>query len=278
MENNLDSALTYFKEIAHIYDGSHGIEMQSTLLTLFSGNHWLPVNSIQKGPVMWNFGIFFVVSLQQSVANTHKLFTSCFIVKPGFYLSLHHKPQRMYSCPYAKHDFLLPSYKCIYRHHNGLRSNLLPTHLVVMASAKAVFAVNERYMCTIASSAIAKATQSASTAISQLHREQRHTDWFLLDMDSTQKSPVDVESLLIGYAIWALLEQKWDMPADQVVYWLVHLFTFIHSFIISFLHSSIHFFIYICFVYCWDCDINVSTLLDILSCVIYMIILCQLIL
>ena len=183
---------------------------------------------------MWKFSIFFVVSLQQSVANTHNLFTSCFIVKPGFYLSLHNKPQRMYSCPYAKHDFLLPLYKCIYRHHNGLWSNLLPTHLVVMASAKAVFAVNERYMWTIASSAIAKATQPESAAISQLHRDQRHTDWCLLDMDSTQKSPVDVESLLIGHAIWALIERKWNMPADQVVY--------------SFIQSFIHFFIhrYIC--------------------------------
>ena len=132
------------------------------------------------------------------VANTHNKFTSCFSVKPGFYFSLHHKPQRMCSCPYAKHDFLLPSYKCIYRHHNGLRCNLLPTHLVVMASAEAVFTVNERYMWTIASSAIAKATQPESTAISQLHGEQRHIDWCLLDMDSAQKSPVDVELMLIG--------------------------------------------------------------------------------
>ena len=122
----------------------------------------------------------------------HSLFIPRFIAKQGFYLSLHHKPHRIHSCPYAKHDFLLPLHTCIYRHHNGLWSNLLPTHLVVMASAKAVFAVNERYMWTIASSAIAKATQPESTAISQLPWEQRHTDWCLLDMDSTKKCWIDV--------------------------------------------------------------------------------------
>ena len=148
MENNvtLDCALTYFKEIAHIYDEVLTLKYSPhywPFLGETTGCQWIP---LKKGSVMWNFGIFFFVSLQQSVANTHNLFTSCLIVKLGFYLSLHYKPQRMYSCPYAKHDFLLPSYKCIYRHHNGLQRNLLPTHLVVMDSAEAMFAVNERYM------------------------------------------------------------------------------------------------------------------------------------
>ena len=97
----LNCALTYFKVIAHIYDEVMALKCNPHYWSFFRGNHWLPANSIQKEPVMWNFGIFFIVSFQQSVANTHNLFTSWFIVKSGFYLSLHHRPQRIYSCPYA---------------------------------------------------------------------------------------------------------------------------------------------------------------------------------